>query len=307
MRPLSVGEILDASFSAVRRNFGGLMLCVLVVVVPIAILEVLLQVSATDNYYEFSTRDPFNPDQSLSNSEILAQSIGSLLTALSATLGSAACMRMIGGAVLGEKVTARESLGFAVRRFLPLLGITILYVIAVVAGVLLCLVGAVWTSVLFSLAVPALLFENARGTRAMGRSRALITDHWWRSFAVLVVMYILLLVVSFVLGLLVGAVLVASSDNSDVLAAVVDIVIAIVAYGLSTPLLAAAQAYLYFDLRVRKEGLDIQLLAQRIGTDDAAPAVAGLPPLETAPAPTTSGGFLPPQAPPPPPPPPPPE
>ena len=43
-------------------------------------------------------------------------------------------------------------------------------------------------------------------------------------------------------------------------------VVEIVSYAVSLPLLAALTAYMYFDLRVRKEGFDIQLLAQRMGT-----------------------------------------
>ena len=35
--------------------------------------------------------------------------------------------------------------------------------LALLVGVLMCLVGAVWLGVLFCLATPALLFEEARG------------------------------------------------------------------------------------------------------------------------------------------------
>ena len=42
MRPLSTGELLDAAFSAVRRNFATLVMCTLVVVVPVSILNTLI-------------------------------------------------------------------------------------------------------------------------------------------------------------------------------------------------------------------------------------------------------------------------
>ena len=76
---------------------------------------------------------------------------------------------------------------------------------------------------------------------------------------------------------------------------------------------------IYFDLRVRKEGFDLQLLARGVGQDESAYATSaqsvsessGLggyaPPAQSggfappaAPAPEQSGGFAPPQAPPPP-------
>ena len=48
MRPLSVGELLDAAFSAVRRNFGALVLCTLVIVVPVSILNTLISASSNE-------------------------------------------------------------------------------------------------------------------------------------------------------------------------------------------------------------------------------------------------------------------
>jgi hypothetical protein len=47
----------------------------------------------------------------------------------------------------------------------------------------------------------------------------------------------------------------------------------IVGYAISTPLQAAIVAIVFFDQRVRKEGLDLELLAQSLGTQ-APPASA---------------------------------
>ena len=72
-------------------------------------------------------------------------------------------------------------------------------------------------------------------------------------------------------------------------------VVNIVALAVSLPFISALVAYIYFDLRVRKEGFDLALLARGIGSD-AAPSdvgLAGLPTTDTPP----STGFLPPQPP----------
>ena len=42
LRPLSVGEVLDASFKIVRQSFGVLAGCVLVVALPLNILDTLI-------------------------------------------------------------------------------------------------------------------------------------------------------------------------------------------------------------------------------------------------------------------------
>jgi ABC-type dipeptide/oligopeptide/nickel transport system permease subunit len=144
------------------------------------------------------------------------------------------------------------------------------------------------------MALPVALFEDARGTKALGRSRDLVTDLWWRTFGTLFLLIILIVVVRLMLvsGIVGGLVL--NSDNG-VLAGVLLALSTIVSSTLTLPLWAAASAYLYFDLRVRKEGFDLMLMASQI----SAPApvrteVEGLPPSD---APPTGGGFLPPQAP----------
>ena len=42
LRPLSVGEVLDASFKIVRQSFGVLAGCVLVVALPLNIIDTLI-------------------------------------------------------------------------------------------------------------------------------------------------------------------------------------------------------------------------------------------------------------------------
>ena len=51
LRPLSVGEVLDASFKVVRQSFGTLALCVLVVALPLNILDTLIRASTSDNAF----------------------------------------------------------------------------------------------------------------------------------------------------------------------------------------------------------------------------------------------------------------
>ena len=45
LRPLSVGEVLDASFKIVRQSFGTLAGCVLVVALPLNIINTLITAS----------------------------------------------------------------------------------------------------------------------------------------------------------------------------------------------------------------------------------------------------------------------
>ena len=51
LRPLSVGEVLDASFKIVRQSFGTLAGCVLVVALPLNIVNTLITASTSDDAF----------------------------------------------------------------------------------------------------------------------------------------------------------------------------------------------------------------------------------------------------------------
>jgi hypothetical protein len=134
-------------------------------------------------------------------------------------------------------------------------------------------------------AAPVLLLEDVPGWRAMKRSKALVKGRWWSTVAVLLLVAILTGIVQAVfIGILAGVV---SVSGNEVAVAIADAIGQTASGVLTTPLSAAVLTVLYFDLRVRKEGFDLELLSRRMGVD---------------PATVANPAFLPPAMPPPPPP-----
>jgi len=303
LRPLSVGEVLDASFKVVRQSFSTLVLCVLVVALPLNIVNTLILASTRDNAFNLDVAT----NEVSTGTAVAGQLATGLLSLVLTTLAAAACFRAVSGAYLGEKLTVGESLSFAASRVLPLIWLSILYVIGLIIPFLFFLIPGIWLSVAWSVSYPALLSEDVRGTKALGRSFKLTRGRWWPTFGALVVMYLIVLVISGILGVLLGATLVASTD-SEAVAAVLTTIINTVSSLITLPLFAAVLTIIYYDLRVRKEGFDLQLLAHGVGSETSAENVAassGLggyePPQQGgggfAP-PQPGGGFAPPQAPP---------
>ncbi len=120
-----------------------------------------------------------------------------------------------------------------------------------------------------------LLVEGLRGRKALGRSFELVKGRWWKTFGTLIVGFILAAIIStlmqgvFLIGMVFG-------EDNDAVVLVLSAIAGIVGLAVSTPFQAALLTVLYFDLRVRKEGFDLELLAQEIGAavPAAAPAVA---------------------------------
>jgi hypothetical protein len=272
LRPLSLGEILDVSIKICIANWRTLLQAVLIVVVPVEIVSTILTADYTVNSF-----GDFSATTSPSTTEDLNQYIGglalsTLLQVLAVLFATATCFRAIAQAYLGEKTDWRSSSAYALRHVGPLLWLTLLYTLGVTFGLVLLIFGSVWLYIAWAFAVPAMLIEGVRGRRALGRSFRLVRKRWWQTFATIAIGFILAGIIStvvqgiFVVGLVVG------SDN-DALVLVLATLAGIVGLAISTPLQAALLTVLYFDLRVRKEGFDLELLADEIGGTPRLPGV----------------------------------
>ena len=122
----------------------------------------------------------------------------------------------------------------------------------------------VWLTVAWSVSYPALLAEDVRGSKALGRSFGLTKGRWWPTFGALTVTYLIVLVISGILTLLLGSTLIGSLDDEAV-AAVLTTIVNTLSSVITLPLLAAVLTIIYYDLRVRKEGVDLHLLARGVG------------------------------------------
>jgi hypothetical protein len=308
LRPLGAGEILDASIKVVRRQFKTLAMCVLVVAVPLGIIDTLIKASTNDAAFDYSldTSTGTQYDAAAIGGTVASAVISFVLAAVT----TAACFRAIGAAYLGSPTTWQESLAFAARRLPSVLWVLILTTLAILGGFVALIIPGLYLAVALYFSEPALLFEDMRGRAALQRSFQLVKGRWWPTCGVLVVGSILVAVVqgAFILVLGVGLAL---TDPSLVVAAVLTTIVTIGAYTLSYPIQAAIVALTYFDLRVRKEGFDLYLLAQRIEAGPAvAPPIAQIgygppadaptgrwPPPPPPPDEPTSSGFLPPRPP----------
>jgi len=302
LRPLAIGEVLDVAIKIVWRNAGTLFRLVAIVIAPVQVLAALVQASAFPdeaNRPWFSTTPPPGEPQPIDPDElwltIAAFGVITLLSFLASTVATGASFKAVADAYLGEKPDWRSSLQFALTRLHSILWVTILGLIVVGVGLVLCLVPGVWLWVAFAVAVPVLLTEGLKGRRALGRSRALVKGRWWPTFGLLLIGYLLAGMATFVLVGLVETLAFTDAGESSVVYLTLATIANIVAAVLTTPFTVAFIAVMYFDLRVRKEGFDLQLLAERIGVapdpsrrglaPSAPPAPAGYPSAAGSPAP----------------------
>ncbi len=310
LRPLGIGEILDVGIKITTRHFWTLARAVLVVVVPLQLLSSIIDLSVADGTLSSGgsnlETDEFGNPQ-LETEELstffAAVLVSAVLGLLAQTIATGACFKAVTDAYLGRTPSWQGSTAHVLRRLHSILWISFLTYFLGGLALLACIIPGVWLFIAWTVAIPAFLTEEVKGRRALGRSFRLVRHFWWRTFAIIVLGAILAGIVS---GVLVGALTAVTFTSDSTLTAVIANFVASVAAGvLTTPFIAAVTIVLYIDLRVRKEGFDLALLAARLGEggepgEEPLPSVLPAPPVLPTPLPTYEGGERPPFWPPPP-------
>jgi len=301
LRPLSIGETLDVSIKVYLRHAGSLFRIVATIVVPLAVLGALVNMSLLED--ASLLRPTLSPAQPAPGELfpggagwLAATMVLGIVQSFAYVLALAACFKAVGEGYLGGRPEWLDSLRFAGRRvgslllaafmFLGALVIA-MFVVAMVGGILaipLTLAGPVgavvavvvivviavpgvgWLATYWSVFIPALLAEDAGSAGSLGRSWSLVSGRFWATFATLLVGLLLSILVQVLVGGALLALLFTDAGESVVLAATLNSLATAVGSVVTIPLVASLVAIIYFDLRVRKEGLDLRLVARGMGS-----------------------------------------
>jgi hypothetical protein len=177
---------------------------------------------------------------------------------------------------IGRPVTARGVLLGVLRRYFPLLGYWLLFsTFTAYVALILCVapfIAWVWVFVMWAVATPAMFVENIGLGAAVGRSRHLVAGRWWRTFLILFLAGVLYEVAGIGLG---GFLQLAQALLQIVVSPFIASAIAITSGqlvgALITPIVQIVIVLIYFDLRVRREALDLFQMAHRLAAPPVAP------------------------------------
>jgi len=262
LRPLEIGDLLDETFRMYRRHFVLFAGISIALSIPVAVLSGGYSALAGNLLQQAATGGSGNP-ASL-EAAIFSLATGLLLTLVFVPFTYSAIVYAACESALGRPVTAGGILRGVLRRYFQLLAYWLLIGLMFTLGI--CLFPLwIWISVGWVVVVPAIFVENIGLTAAMSRSWRLIEGRWWRTFLILfllaIVFYgarIALTAFTYTAQQLVG--LVISSYLVMTIGSAADVIVA----ALVNPVVQIAVVLIYFDLRVRREALDLFQLAQRV-------------------------------------------
>lgn len=322
LRPMNIGDMFDAAFRLYRNHFVTFIGIVALLQVPMTIVQFLLQFviggEATLDVLRLSAgpsltigpgTDPL--DAIPVNSFLVFYAITIVIAVLQGlivqNLITGALANAISRAYLGQPITILGAYGFGLRRFVSLigaslllflmgvgivvifsgcsigaavvisrsipsdasLGMALLFSFLVVIGVFVVLIPVVlFFFIRFILVTQAIVLEGQGAVAGLRRSWRLIGSSFWRALGIFILVIILSILMSalpsglalFFLGMASGG---AISDSELIRNQVLGTLMSQIGLIISLPLLFSIYTLLYYDLRVRKEGYDLEMLAEQ--------------------------------------------
>jgi len=279
LRVMPLGELLDETFKLYRRHFTVIAGVALVIIVPNLILS-LISGSYRANPFSYISsvvQNVNNPDQLAQIQARQRAYTGSPLYLLSFPIAAlllpfsvGALYRAATSLAAGNLETIGSVLLGTLRRYFAVWGVVILAALLFVGAIAIVTIPVViWVAIRWSVAIPALFAEGVGPVKALGRSWNLVRDNWWRTLGILIIVSIMVYLIDAALQVLfTGVAAVVPGLSGDLRAGVITTITTLVdaLVGAITPI---AITMLYLDLRVRKEGLDLDQLARQ-----AAPGTA---------------------------------
>ena len=170
----------------------------------------------------------------------------------------------------GEEISIAQALRASLRKALPLLGSSFLIALAISLASLITGLLAWLPMTLWAFSGPAIMLENKGAIGSLGRSNSLISGNFGKTLGLILIMQSFPSFLAMALGTVFFTTLSLIPAGGDPVSdattrTLVGFLLLAFATFLLLPLEAVARVLLYFDLRVRREGLDI--VAQAIGQD----------------------------------------
>jgi hypothetical protein len=262
LRPMTVADILDGGFGVVKARPRRIIGVTAGFVIPIQLLVALTQRSVFGGagISDLLTSDPAvtNSNNEPDFTPFFGSIAAVVLSALALTCVAAAIAHLVGQWTMGRDAPAGEMLTTVGRRFGALLVAFLLVKVAEAIGAALCYIGLLFVFPLFVVVTPAVVIEGIGPFQALDRSVRLVRRRYWTVMGVALLMGIVGQLLSTALSLLPQALtaLVGFENGWPILA-----LGGIAANLVVMPFIAAATVLLYLDLRVRSEGLDIEMAA----------------------------------------------
>jgi hypothetical protein len=268
LRPLGVGELLDGTFSTIRRNPRATVGLAALLVTLQQLISLAVQLGTDGLPTQIGIGDETQSIQDLIGG--FGGITGAVVSAVIGAVITGMLVVVVSEDVLGRRVSAADVWRRIRPRLWPLLLAAAIAGIMPYVGLLFLVIPGLILWALWALTTPALVLEGLGPFAALRRSAQLAGPALIRVWSVRTLSVLIGLLIQALIALpfgVIGALIVVASDpdpgtTATIAILVLDVLGGILAGMVTAPFLAGVLALLYIDRRMRAEGLDFVLRRQ---------------------------------------------
>ena len=259
--PMTVSDVLDGAFAILKAAPATIIAFTAIFAVPVQLLGAWLQRDLLGgasflDMFEQGDASLSGIDQGSMNST-WAQMVLLFGPSLALVFVASGIVRLVGAWHVGRDLTLGDLLRGSLPLAWPLLAAWVLVHLADGVGMLLCGFPALAVMTWFLVTAPVIGAEGLGPIKAMRRSARLVARRFWPVMGLTLLSSIVAMLFGYALGLVPTtlSLLLGTDGYGWLLTAASGILTSLI----TMPIVAATTVLIYLDLRVRTEGLDIEL------------------------------------------------
>ena len=261
--PGSIGQTLDAGFKlyvvSFKRALGLSILAMISVAVPMILATIVL--------VDFVVAET-EPGVAMIGLMTVG-TIGAMCLYMGFYL---AVMCRIGGIAYGQDLSFGASASMGMRRLFPVLVASLLYLIAIILGYILLIIPGMFLGLSLAFYALCIVLEGDGIIESLKHSHRLVWGHWWRTAIIASVVFVIYYVFSLAIQIpfiVLEQVLVTPELPADATTEIVQsfaplasgilsILGSFISAVVTFPLMAAVFVVVFHDLKLRREGQDLE-------------------------------------------------
>lgn len=253
LRARSVTELVDAAVQLLRRHYVPIIMVSAIGVAPWFVLQ------------PFLTQLVEGDSSAVSFSGFFTALLLILLASIWYSLAGAAIISAAAQGYLEGRVDVGAAIGKAASRVGPVLYSSFVKGFAIFIGLFAFLVGSLYFYATYFAVPTTVMLEPLSGGAGLERSKQLATGNRWHVLKTMGLVLFIYLCIMIATGIMTALVF---GRASSTLTEIISRIVTILVY----PIVPITEMLVYYDLRIRVEGYDVEVMASKLDAAGAAPA-----------------------------------
>lgn len=290
--PMSVGQIIDNALRIYKLRFLRFVTITAVVHVPIMLISIIFAAILQQNVWSGSTysSEVISPEKQYHYSETVTREkehtfpnpmpqfsphvliAGSIIAILFYIIGYVLCQAALTNCVseyyMGRDISVKAAYQRVLPQFMTLIIAGILVMLIIMFGFILLIVPGIIFMFWYALTTPSIIVEQLSATEGMQRSKFLTSGNLGKIFGVSFIIFVITIVIAMPISICGNILIAPIFSQNTIMHVIAQEFTELIANILITPVGAITYILLYYDLRIRKEGFDLEMLAKSLNTEN---------------------------------------